>query len=113
MLFLVLYLACARIEIKIPDYSKRARGRIRFPIKLVHFTWAIAVPLVFLNLGRILQSSIQALGRLLYYHGITFFGTYEGNRAVSGLMFYLDPMYSPWDWLPSLAYTFYPDVAGW
>jgi preprotein translocase subunit SecY len=114
LLFLVLYLACARIEIKIPDYSRRAHGGIRFPIKLVHFTWAIAVPLVFLNLGRILQSGIQGLGRLLYYHGIAIPGTYdEFGSATSGLMFYLDPIYSPWDWCPPFVYSLYPDVAGW
>jgi len=113
LFFLVIYLACARIEIEIPSHTKRTHGRIRFPIRFVHFTWAIAVPLVFLNLGRILQSGIQSLGRLFYSHGITIFGTYEGNTAVSGLIYYFDPVYSPWDWFPSLAYSVYPNVAGW
>jgi preprotein translocase subunit SecY len=79
----------------------------------VHFTYAIAVPLVFLNVGRVLQSSIQGLGRLLNSQGITLIGTYEGNMAVSGLMFYLDPIYSPWDWLPPFMHSMYPDIMGW
>ncbi|MBE0516919.1 MAG: preprotein translocase subunit SecY [Methanophagales archaeon] len=113
LFFLVIYLLCACIELKIPDYSKRRQGRIRFPIRFVHFTWAIAIPLVFLNLGRLLQSSIQGLGRLLYSHGITILGTYEFGSATSGLMFYLDPIYSPWDWFPTLVNSAYPNVAGW
>jgi len=117
LFFLVIYLACARIEIKVPGYLRRrhGRGRIRLPIRLVHFTWAIAIPLVFLNLGRILQSSIQGLGRLLYSHGITIPGTYdEFGSATSGcLMYYLDPIYSPWDWFPPFVYSAYPNVVGW
>lgn len=79
LFFLVIYLVCSRIEIKIPGYLKRKGGRrrIRFPIKFVHFSYAIVVPLVFLNLGRISQASIQGFGRLLYSHGITLFGTYD------------------------------------
>ncbi|RZN33850.1 MAG: hypothetical protein EFT35_10145 [Methanophagales archaeon ANME-1-THS] len=114
LFFLVIYLACACIELKIPDYSKKRPGRIRFPIRFVHITWAIAIPLVFLNFGRILQSSIQALGRLLYFHGITISGTYHVfGSATSGLMFYPDPIYSPWDWFPTLVHSAYPNVAGW
>jgi preprotein translocase subunit SecY len=115
MFFLMVYLVSARIEIKIPGlHSVRTRGRIRFPIKFVHFSYAIVVPLVFLNFGRILQASIQSFGRLLYSREITIFGTYdEYGSAISGLMYYLDPIYSPWDWVPPLLHSAYPNVAGW
>jgi preprotein translocase subunit SecY len=107
---------CARIEIKIPGYLKRraGRGRVRFPIKLAHFSYAIVVPRVFLNFGRVLQASIQGLGRLLYSRGNIFFGAYdEMGTAVSGLVFYLHPIYSPWDWFPPLLHSAYPNIAGW
>ena len=44
-------------------------------------------------------------------HGVTVFGTYDkwGN-AVSGLMYYLSPIYGPWDWFPALMST---PHAGW
>jgi len=116
LFFLVIYLVCARIEIKIPGYLKRraGRGRVRFPIKLAHFSYAVVVPLVFFNLGRVLQASIQALGRVLYSHGNTILGVYdETGTAVSGLMFYLAPIYSPWDWFPPLLHSAYPNIAGW
>jgi len=104
LFFLVVYLVCARIEIRIPGYLKRrGRGRVRFPIKLAHFSYAIVVPLVFFNLGMALQAGIQALGRVLYSHGTTILGVYdEWGNAVSGLMYYLSPIYGPWDWFPPL-----------
>ncbi len=112
--FSLIYLMSARIELKIRSRSKRARHRCnRVPITFVHFTYAIAVPLVFLNLGRILPGVIQSLGRLLYSHGITVLGTYDGNTPVSGLMFYFDPIYSPWDWFPALVHAAYPSIAYW
>jgi len=116
MFLLVIYLACARIELKIPGYLKRrgGMGRIRFPIKFVHFSYAFVVPLVFLNLGRILQVNIQAIGRVLWSRGNTLLGTYdECGNAVSGLMYYLDPIYSPWDWFPPLLHSAYLNIAGW
>ena len=104
LFFLVVYLVCVRIEIRIPGYLKRrGRGRVRFPIKLAHFSYAIVVPLVFFNLGMALQAGIQALGRVLYSHGTTILGVYdEWGNAVSGLMYYLNPIYGPRDWFPSL-----------
>lgn len=116
MFLLVICLACARIELKIPGYLKRrgSRRRIRLPIKFVHFSFAFVVPLVFLNLGRILQANIQAIGRVLWSRGNTLFGTYdECGNAVSGLMYYLDPIYSSWDWFPPLMHSGYPNIAGW
>lgn len=113
LFFIVVYLACARIELRIPGYLKRrrGRGRIRVPITFVHFIYPIVIPLTFLNLGRILQANIQGFGRMCYSHGIPLYGTYdEYGTAVSGLMYYLDPIYSPWDWFPGLMTT---PHAGW
>jgi len=104
--FLVVYLESTRLEI--PLAHSMARGaRGRFPIKLLY---ASVLPMI---LVRALQASIQGFGRLFYSRGITIFGTYEGNSAVSGLMYYLDPIYSPYDWFPTLVHAAYPNVAGW
>jgi len=104
--FLVVYLESTRLEI--PLAHSMARGaRGRFPIKLLY---ASVLPMI---LVRALQASIQGFGRMFYSRGITIFGTYEGNTAVSGLMYYLDPIYSPWDWFPSLVHAAYPNIVGW
>jgi len=57
-------------------------------------------------LVRALQMTIQGFGRALWMHGVTIFGTYDkwGN-AVSGLMYYLSPIYGPHDWFPPLMST--------
>ncbi|MBN1761575.1 MAG: preprotein translocase subunit SecY [Methanomicrobia archaeon] len=104
--FIVVYLESTRLEI--PLAHSMARGaRGRFPIKLLY---ASVLPMI---LVRALQASIQGFGRMFYSRGITLFGTYEGNSAVSGLMYYLDPIYSPWDWFPTLVHAAYPNVASW
>ena len=102
--FIVVYLESTRVEI--PLAHSRARGaRGRFPIKLLY---ASVLPMI---LVRAMQASIQGFGRMLYSRGITVFGTYdEYGTAVSGLMYYLDPIYSPWDWFPGLMI---PPHAGW
>jgi len=94
--FIVVYLESTRMEIPLAHAIARgARGK--FPIKLLY---ASVLPMI---LVRALQASIQGFGRMLYSRGITIFGTYDqyGN-AVSGLVYYLDPIYSPWDWFPGL-----------
>ncbi|NQE55051.1 Protein translocase subunit SecY [ANME-1 cluster archaeon GoMg3.2] len=111
LFFLLIYLWSARVELKIPGlYSGRRHGRIQFSIKFVHFTYAMIIPAVLLNLGGLLLTSIQGIGRMLYSQGITVLGTYEGNNAVSGLMYYISPIYSPWDWYPALVL---PGIEGW
>jgi len=94
--FTVVYLESTRIEI--PLAHSMARGaRGRFPINILY---ASVLPMI---LVRALQASIQGFGRMLYSHGITIFGTYdEYGNAISGLVYYLDPIYSPWDCFPSL-----------
>jgi preprotein translocase subunit SecY len=104
--FLVVYLESTRLEIPLAHAMARgARGR--FPIKLLY---ASVLPMI---LVRALQASIQGFGRLFYSRGITIFGTYEGNSAVSGLLYYLDPVYGPYDWFPTMVHAAYPNVAGW
>jgi len=103
--FLVVYLESTRLEIPLAhSLARGARGR--FPIKLLY---ASVLPMI---LVRALQASIQGFGRMLYTRGITIFGTYDEatGSAVSGLMYYLDPVYSPWDWFPGLLTMPY---AGW
>ncbi|NQE46744.1 Protein translocase subunit SecY [ANME-1 cluster archaeon GoMg2] len=105
--FVVVYLESTRLEI--PLAHSMARGaRGRFPIKLLY---ASVLPMI---LVRALQASIQGFGRLLWNKGITIFGTYDANgSAVSGLVYYLDPIYGPWDWFPSMVHSVYPNIAGW
>ena len=113
---LVVYLTCARIDVRIPGYLKRrrCRGKVRFPIKLMHFSYAIVAPLVFFPGGRVIQANIQAIGRMLWSKGFTIFGRYDAQgNAVPGLMYYLDPIYSPRDWVPSLVHISTPTIAGW
>ncbi|KAF5413423.1 MAG: Protein translocase subunit SecY [Candidatus Methanophagaceae archaeon] len=104
--FVVVYLESTRLEI--PLAHSMARGaRGRFPIKLLY---ASVLPMI---LVRALQASIQGFGRLLWSKGITLFGTYDEGNAVSGLMYYLSPIYSPWDWIPALVHISTPAIAGW
>ncbi|MGB7000788.1 MAG: preprotein translocase subunit SecY [Halobacteriota archaeon] len=101
--FTVVYLESTRLEIPLAHAVARgARGK--FPIKLLY---ASVLPMI---LVRALQATIQGFGRMLYSQGITIFGTFEGNTAVSGLMYYLSPIYSPWDWYPALVL---PGIEGW
>jgi preprotein translocase subunit SecY len=101
--FTVVYLESTRLEIPLAHAVARgARGK--FPIKLLY---ASVLPMI---LVRALQATIQGFGRMLYNQGITIFGTFEGNNAVSGLMYYLSPIYSPWDWYPALVL---PGIEGW
>lgn len=101
--FTVVYLESTRLEIPLAHAVARgARGK--FPIKLLY---ASVLPMI---LVRALQATIQGFGRMVYSRGITIFGTFEGNEAVSGLMYYLSPIYSPWDWYPTLVL---PGIEGW
>lgn len=104
--FLVVYLESTRIEIPLAhSLARGARGR--FPIKLLY---ASVLPVI---LVRALQMSIEGFGRMLASHGFSFFGVYEGQRAVSGLMYYFNPISGPYDWFPSLVQQAYPGIEGW
>jgi preprotein translocase subunit SecY len=91
----VVYVESTRIEIPLAHSAVRgARGR--FPVKLIY---ASVLPMI---LVRALQANIQMVGMLLYSKGITFLGVFTGSTATSGLMYYLAPLNSPRDWIPSL-----------
>ena len=93
--FLVVYAESTRIEIPLAHSSvKGARGR--FPVKLIY---ASVLPMI---LVRALQANIQLIGLLLAGRGITFLGEYSGSHPINGVMYYLAPINSPYDWIPSL-----------
>jgi len=93
---MVVYVESTRIEVPLAHAAVRgARGR--FPVKLIY---ASVLPMI---LVRALQANIQMMGMVLYQRGFTALGEFQGSTAVSGLMYYLSPLHSPHDWIPSLA----------
>jgi preprotein translocase subunit SecY len=92
---LVVYVESTRIEIPLAHSAVRgARGR--FPVKLIYSS---VLPMI---LVRALQANIQMVGIILASRGITIFGTFHGSNPTGGLMYYLSPIHSPYDWIPSL-----------
>ncbi len=92
---MVVYVESTRIEIPLAHAAVRgARGR--FPVKLIY---ASVLPMI---LVRALQANIQMIGLLLSSKGFTFLGEYQQGVPVGGLMYYLAPINSPHDWIPSL-----------
>jgi preprotein translocase subunit SecY len=92
---LVVYVESTRIEIPLAHSAVRgARGR--FPVKLIYSS---VLPMI---LVRALQANIQMIGIILASRGITFLGEFEGSTPLNGIMYYLSPINSPYDWIPSL-----------
>ena len=92
---LVVYVESTRIEIPLAHSAVRgARGR--FPVKLIYSS---VLPMI---LVRALQANIQMVGIILAGRGITFLGEFSGSTPVNGIMYYLAPINSPYDWIPSL-----------
>jgi preprotein translocase subunit SecY len=92
---LVVYVESTRIEIPLAHSAVRgARGR--FPVKLIYSS---VLPMI---LVRALQANIQMIGIILDSRGITFLGEFEGSTPLNGIMYYLSPINSPYDWIPSL-----------
>lgn len=92
---IVVFVESTRIEIPLSHSAvKGARGR--FPVKLIY---ASVLPMI---LVRALQANIQLIGLLLAGRGITVLGEYSGSKPVNGIMYYLAPINSPYDWIPSL-----------
>ncbi|WP_321430494.1 preprotein translocase subunit SecY [uncultured Methanolobus sp.] len=92
---LVVYVESTRIEIPLAHSAVRgARGK--FPVKLIY---ASVLPMI---LVRALQANIQMVGLLLSSRGITFLGEFSGSSPINGIMYYLAPIHSPYDWIPSL-----------
>ncbi len=97
IILLVVFAEGTRVEIPLAHTLVRgARGR--FPIKLIY---ASVLPMIFV---RALQANIVVLGLILYQHGITILGEYAPgtSKPISGLMFLLSPVRSPYDWVPAL-----------
>jgi preprotein translocase subunit SecY len=92
---MVVYVESTRIEIPLAHAAVRgARGR--FPVKLIY---ASVLPMI---LVRALQANLQMIGLLLSSRGIMILGEFKQGVPVGGLMYYLAPMNSPNDWIPSL-----------
>jgi len=92
---LVVYVESTRIEIPLAHSAVRgARGR--FPVKLIY---ASVLPMI---LVRALQANIQMVGIILAGRGVTFLGEFSGSTPLNGIMYYLSPINSPYDWIPSL-----------
>jgi len=92
---LVVFVESTRIEIPLAHSAVRgARGR--FPVKLIY---ASVLPMI---LVRALQANIQMIGIILYSRGVTLFGEFSGSKPLNGIMYYLAPIHSPYDWIPSL-----------
>ncbi|HJH32017.1 MAG TPA: preprotein translocase subunit SecY [Methanosarcinaceae archaeon] len=92
---MVVFVESTRIEIPLAHSSVRgARGR--FPVKLIY---ASVLPMI---LVRALQANLQMVGMLLYGRGVTFLGEYSGSNPINGIMYYIAPIHSPYDWVPSL-----------
>jgi len=96
IILLVVLAEGTRVEIPLAHQLVRgARGR--FPIKLIY---ASVLPMIFV---RALQANIVILGLILYQNGVTFLGEYAPgtSQPISGLMYLLSPVKSPYDWVPS------------
>jgi preprotein translocase subunit SecY len=95
IIMLVVFAEGTRVEIPLAHSLVRgARGR--FPIKLIY---ASVLPMIFV---RALQANLQIFGMVMYQRGITIFGEYVQSQPISGLMYLLSPVTSPYDWIPSL-----------
>jgi preprotein translocase subunit SecY len=93
----VVYAESVRVEIPLSHARvKGARGR--FPVKLIY---ASVLPMI---LVRALQANIQFLGQILYStlgsEGMpSWLGVYADGQAVSGLFYYLAPVYNRQSWM--------------
>ncbi|MEA1943766.1 MAG: preprotein translocase subunit SecY [Euryarchaeota archaeon] len=100
---IVVFVESTRIEIPLAHSAVRgARGR--FPVKLIY---ASVLPMI---LVRALQANIQMIGILLSNKGITILGSFSGTTPLGGVMYYLAPLHSPHDWIPSLVSDHYASV---
>ncbi len=92
-IFLVIvYVESTRIEIPLAHAQVRG-ARARFPVKLIY---ASVLPMI---LVRVLQANIQMIGMFLSNIGITIFGTFVGATPINGIMYYLNPINGPADWM--------------
>ncbi|MES3516525.1 MAG: preprotein translocase subunit SecY [Natronomonas sp.] len=103
---IVVYAESVRVEIPL-SHSRVKGARGRFPVKLIY---ASVLPMI---LVRALQANIQFIGRILNAQWASmpaWLGNYTGSEQgfaepVSGLFYYLAPIYSPADWMWWLGQT--------
>ncbi len=92
---IVVYAESVRVEIPLSHARvKGARGR--FPVKLIY---ASVLPMI---LVRAVQANVQFMGQILQsqWAGMpAWLGVYSEGQPVSGLFYYLAPIYSPQDWM--------------
>ena len=102
----VVYAESVRVEVPL-SHSRVKGARGRYPVKLIY---ASVLPLIFV---RAIQANVQMFGQLIYRQGFqpAWFAVYEQGRATSGLMYYLTPIHSPYDWMWWLPVG--PDQAAW
>jgi len=92
-IFLVIvYVESTRIEIPLAHAQVRG-ARARFPVKLIY---ASVLPMI---LVRVLQANIQMIGMFLSNIGITILGTFVGASPINGIMWYLNPINGPSQWM--------------
>ncbi|MBU7026871.1 MAG: preprotein translocase subunit SecY [Theionarchaea archaeon] len=86
LIFLVVvYAESMRVEIPL-SYGKFKGVRGRYPIR---FVYASVIPVI---LTSAMIASANLVSRMLVDRfGLTFLGTFEGNRATGGLLYYLSP----------------------
>ncbi len=95
IILLVVYAEGTRVEIPLSHSMVRgARGR--YPLKLIYTS---VLPMIFV---RALQANIEIFGLILYRHGIKILGEYVGTQPVNGIMYLLNPIRGPNDWIPEL-----------
>ncbi|SFC58274.1 protein translocase subunit secY/sec61 alpha [Halobiforma haloterrestris] len=103
---IVVYAESVRVEIPLSHARvKGARGR--FPVKLIY---ASVLPMI---LVRALQANVQFIGQIMFTLGpdreagpiilfgqeLPWLGVYDQSQPVSGLFYYVSPIYSPDDWM--------------
>ena len=89
---IIVYVESTRIEIPLAHAQVRG-ARARFPVKLIY---ASVLPMI---LVRVLQANIQMIGLFLNNVGITILGTFQNQTPINGLMYYLNPVNGPSDWM--------------
>ena len=89
---IIVYVESTRIEIPLAHAQVRG-ARARFPVKLIY---ASVLPMI---LVRVLQANIQMIGMFLSNIGITILGTFVGATPINGVMYYLNPINGPSDWM--------------
>ena len=105
----VVYAESVRVEIPL-SHSRVKGARGRYPVKLIY---ASVLPLIFV---RAIQANLQMFGQMVYSqmsNPPAWFGVYDQatGQATSGIMYYLQPIQSPLDWMWFLPVG--PDQATW